>query len=270
MWQSLLTFILYGPFFLASFILSIVAMSQKRVIEGAGLLLLTLIAPPVLGLWLFGNRLSEFGNDLKTSSSSANSSGAAEAGPYQSGDAPETIADAVSKALADANRESTLRSELAEMVRLRKSKAAFEQKLANLKSFSILSGSFYKEKDVMGDQNPFIDLKIQNNCGYSVKKAHFRGILQSPGREIPWLDGTFNYEISGGVEPGETVTWHLALDPYGDWGKVKIQPDAHLELTVTDLDGTDGESLFGDALFDASDEKKLQELEKKHGGSPAH
>ena len=49
---SLLTFFIYGPLFLAAFILSIVAMAQKRVAGGVTMLLLTLIVPPILILGL--------------------------------------------------------------------------------------------------------------------------------------------------------------------------------------------------------------------------
>ena len=48
MFFSLWTFIIYSPLFLAAFILSIVAMAQKRIAGGIGALLLTLIVPPLL------------------------------------------------------------------------------------------------------------------------------------------------------------------------------------------------------------------------------
>jgi len=48
MFISLWSFIIYSPLFLAAFILSIVAMSQKRVAGGLIMLLLTLVVPPVL------------------------------------------------------------------------------------------------------------------------------------------------------------------------------------------------------------------------------
>ncbi len=48
MFISLWSFIIYSPLFLAAFVLSIVAMSQKRVVGGLVMLLLTLIVPPIL------------------------------------------------------------------------------------------------------------------------------------------------------------------------------------------------------------------------------
>jgi len=48
MFFSLWTFIMYVPLFLAAFVLSIVAMAQKRVVGGILTMLLTVIVPPVL------------------------------------------------------------------------------------------------------------------------------------------------------------------------------------------------------------------------------
>ena len=56
MFISLWSFIIYSPLFLAAFILSIVAMSQKRVAGGLVMLLLTLIMPPVLFFGLAATR----------------------------------------------------------------------------------------------------------------------------------------------------------------------------------------------------------------------
>lgn len=50
MYFTLWSFLLYGPLLLASFILSIVAMSQRRVGGGIALLLLTILLPPVFGM----------------------------------------------------------------------------------------------------------------------------------------------------------------------------------------------------------------------------
>ena len=66
---SLLTFFIYGPLFLAAFILSIVAMAQKRVAGGLTVLLLTIIVPPILILSLGAIRgksaLEEAGVDFE-------------------------------------------------------------------------------------------------------------------------------------------------------------------------------------------------------------
>ena len=56
MFLSMWSFFFYGPLFLVAFILSIVAMSQRRIFGGIMLLLATLIVPTILGLILFSTR----------------------------------------------------------------------------------------------------------------------------------------------------------------------------------------------------------------------
>jgi hypothetical protein len=53
---SLLTFFIYGPLFFAAFVLSIIALAQKRILGGLLVLLATLIIPPVIGLFLAAAR----------------------------------------------------------------------------------------------------------------------------------------------------------------------------------------------------------------------
>jgi len=59
MFLSMWSFFIYGPLFLVSFILSIVAMAQRRILGGVLLLLATLIVPTILGLYLFATRTTE-------------------------------------------------------------------------------------------------------------------------------------------------------------------------------------------------------------------
>ena len=59
MFLSMWSFIIYGPLFLVAFILSIVAMAQKRILGGILLLLATLVVPTILGLYLFATRATE-------------------------------------------------------------------------------------------------------------------------------------------------------------------------------------------------------------------
>ncbi len=168
--------------------------------------------------------------------------------------------DAVKRGFEEAERESDLKA----LDELRSQKTEYDKKLAALKGFQVLRANFSKEEDSIGMTKPVIELTIQNDTEHSVKRASFRGVLASPGRAIPWIDDTFNYEISGGVEPDEKTTWRLAPNMFSDWGKVEIRPDAKFTVTVTRLEGPDGEELFGEAHFGEHDEKRLAELEKKY------
>jgi len=64
MFLSMWSFFFYGPMFIVAFILSIVAMAQRRIVGGVGLLLTTLIVPTILGFYLFSTRTVKFAEDL--------------------------------------------------------------------------------------------------------------------------------------------------------------------------------------------------------------
>ena len=60
MYWSVWTFVLYVPLFFVAFVLSIVAMAQRRIVAGILLLLATLVVPPVQWLVLSSTRMAKF------------------------------------------------------------------------------------------------------------------------------------------------------------------------------------------------------------------
>lgn len=254
---SLLLFFIYGPFFLVAFILSIVAMSQRRVFGGVALLISTIVIPSVVGLFLFATRATEFAEEMSTSIEERAES---DSNPTSTSDR-ESFAEAMKRGIDEAKKEADQKT----LEELRNRKAEFDKKLAALRSFRVVDASFTKTENSIGMAEPLIELTVQNDTDFPVKRAYFRGVFASPGRSVPWLDDTFNYEIPGGVEPGEKTTWQLAPNMFSDWGKVEIRPEAKFTVTVIRLDGPDEKELFGEAHFDQNDEQRLLELEKQYG-----
>ena len=97
-----------------------------------------------------------------------------------------------------------------------------------------------REKEYMGNQ-PIIELTVENRTGQAISRAYFEGTLASPNRSVPWHKDTFNYSISGGLEPGEKAAWSLAPNMFSGWGKIEAPADAVFTVTVERLDGADGE-----------------------------
>lgn len=168
--------------------------------------------------------------------------------------------DLMKKAWGDSRRESDLKT----LTELRNRKIEFEKKLAALRVFRVLDAKYYKEDSIAG-KYPVIELTVQNDTQYSVKCAYFRGVVSSPGRSVPWINGTFIHTISGGIEPGEKANWKLAQNKYMEWGRDDAPADALFTVTVYRLDGPDDKELFGDAEFSEYDQKRLEELESKYG-----
>jgi hypothetical protein len=148
---------------------------------------------------------------------------------------------------------------LAEIQELTKKKLAAEKARADLAKFSVIRSRFRQERQMFGTE-PIIELSVKNDTGHAVSRVFMRGTLASPGRSVPWLRETFNYSISGGIEPGEAADWALSLNMFSEWGKVKGAPDMVLTIEVLRLDGADGKPLYT-LDFDDEDQQRLSALE---------
>ena len=139
------------------------------------------------------------------------------------------------------------------------------QKARNaLKSFKIERSRFYKKEQTYGEPKPIIELTVTNWTSHPISRAYFKGTLASPNRSVPWLVETFNYQISGGLEPGEEANWSLAPNMFSDWGTVDAPADAILTVEVEKLDGVDGKPIFSSRDFSKRDAERLDKLKKEY------
>ncbi|PTN09717.1 DUF6694 family lipoprotein [Mangrovibacterium marinum] len=153
-----------------------------------------------------------------------------------------------------------------EIIELYAKKEKAEQAKHELDKFKVKRSRFYKRKQgtYFITEEPIIELTVFNGTEHAVSRAYFTGILSSPNRSVPWLKDDFNYQIAGGLEPGEEVTWRLAPNSFGEWGTVDAPKDAILIVEVKKLDGADGETLFSVDDFDEYDKDRLEELLKAY------
>jgi hypothetical protein len=131
-----------------------------------------------------------------------------------------------------------------------------------LAKFEVKRSRFYKRKQgtYYVTEEPIIELTVMNGTDKAVSRAYFTGTLASPNRSVPWIKDDFNYEISGGLEPGEEVTWYLAPNMFSDWGEVDAPKDAVLTVEVKQLDGPDGEEMYSVNNFGEDEQERLEEL----------
>ena len=132
-----------------------------------------------------------------------------------------------------------------------------------LAKFKIEKSRFYKRKSGIYyiTYDPIIDITVFNGTEEAISRAYFKGVLKSPERTIPWIVEEFNYQIPGGLEPNEKVNWKLEPNILSNLGEVDAPGDAVFTVTVTKLDGADGETLFS-IDFDDNDKERLEELLK--------
>lgn len=173
--------------------------------------------------------------------------------------------------IAEADRIKKERKEkertqaLNEIKELEEKQANAESAKSELAKFEVLRSRFYRRKEQFMGEQPIIELTVKNGTAQSVSRAYFKGTLASPNRSVPWLQETFNYKISGGLEPGEEAEWKLTPNMFSDWGKVDALEDAILTVEVEQLDGADGEPLFSSRSFTERDATRLKKLKQEYG-----
>jgi hypothetical protein len=120
---------------------------------------------------------------------------------------------------------------------------------------------FYRQKSGYSGMftQSIVDLAVKNGTSSAVSRAFFKGTISSPGRAVPWLKRDFNYEIPGGLEPGEAANWKL--EPNGGGWDVEVPKDAVLTVTVERLNGPEGKTLY-DAAWSDEDQQRLEALRK--------
>lgn len=160
---------------------------------------------------------------------------------------------AVEKETKDAQKAQ---SEIAELEAF---KAKAQQAILQLSAFEVQNARFYYS-DSGFMREPIIELTVKNGLDQPISRAYFQGVLKTPGRAVPWVEETFNYSIPGGLEPGESATWKLSPNMFGDWGNApKDREDMVLTVTPTRLDGPNGEALL-DGEFPDYKQERLEKL----------
>lgn len=168
-------------------------------------------------------------------------------------------------ARVEAERKAKEREQaLQEIAELQIKQQQAESARAALASFEVTRSRFYKEPQRYGSPKPVIELSVKNGTEHAVARAYFEGTIASPGRSVPWLKDTFNYSISGGLEPGEEAKWSLAPNMFSKWGSVEAPEDAIFTVIAYRLDGVDGEPLLTTDSFSERDAKRLAELQKQY------
>lgn len=170
-------------------------------------------------------------------------------------------AESVKKERAEKEKEQAL-SEIKELIakQVNTEKAKIE-----LAKFRVERSRFYKKRQEFMGPQPIIEISVINGTSHAVSRAYFKGTISSPGRSVPWLKDDFNYEIPGGLEPGEKATWHLSPNMFSNWGSVDAPSDAVFTVEVEQLDGANKESIFSIKDFSEEDAKRLAELKKQFG-----
>ena len=126
--------------------------------------------------------------------------------------------------------------------KLEAEKTEREQARQALSRFEVKQARFYRRNTGFMTE-PVIDLTVHNGTEHAISRAHFKGVVASPERSVPWIEESFNHRIRGGLEPGEEARWRLNPNMFSAWG-TRVPPEAELKVEVVRIDGPDGEALY--------------------------
>ena len=192
------------------------------------------------------------------------SNGATEQTIYETLDgmtASEIIAKGDSiQAARDARKRKEAIEEIRELEQKRKEAKQAKRKL---EEFRVKRARFRKIDREFGGEQAIISLTVENGTNEAISRVYFEGTYKTPDRSVPWHSGTFNYEIPGGLEPGEEATWNLRPNRFGEWGQMEERSDAVFTAEPYRLDGPEGELLYA-AEFNEKDAKRLKELKGQY------
>jgi len=104
-----------------------------------------------------------------------------------------------------------------------------------LQKIIVVSAKFRRSEGSVRTSNA-MDLTIRNGASKSIGSVYLHGVLQTSGRALPWVEGDVNYEIPGGLEPGETQTWSLLPSYSSEFRDAEPRDDAEFLVSVVKAD----------------------------------
>lgn len=144
---------------------------------------------------------------------------------------------------------------------LRELEVRYEAAMRNdamLRGLVVESATFISERANDLGTGPIILQTVRNETGQALSEVRFKAIVREPGRTIPHIDAVFSYEIPGGIEPGETLTWSL-LASQRHW-RVATPSTAVMEVEPIGLWDANGDSLVDEVRLSDADLQRLEEL----------
>lgn len=154
-----------------------------------------------------------------------------------------------------------------ELNRQKKARAENSELFDNLK----IDNPKYRIQKSMLMEQPVISFRITNETDVAVSRIFMNGVLASPGRSTPWVEDEFNYEFSGGLEPGEVRVLDLSPNMFGEWGindQYSRRDDLELSLELFNVELADGTLVLDEETRDPSEiEREMAELQKLRDGA---
>jgi hypothetical protein len=168
----------------------------------------------------------------------------------------ELITQADAKIKEQAKEE--LKSVTSEIAELEKRKAGAEKAAGLLSKIVVTDARFFWSSGYL--PQPVLAFKVANSTGVPLSRLYFHGVVSTPGRKIPWVEDEFNYEVSGGLENGESKSLTLSPNMFSNWGKSDTQGRNDLVFTVKVVNAAGADKTKLAEEFDTEAEARLSKL----------
>jgi hypothetical protein len=104
-------------------------------------------------------------------------------------------------------------------------------------------------------------MMVKNNTGRTLSTIAFNIKTFAPGREVPYLNDDFKYEIPGGIQAGETLEWQLEPNTFlnDEWNR--DVPNGIIQIKAIACVDPSGATIFQDT-WSAEKDKLMQTLKE--------
>jgi hypothetical protein len=104
-------------------------------------------------------------------------------------------------------------------------------------------------------------MMVRNDTGHNLSSISFNIKTFAPGREIPYLNDDFRYEIPGGIQGKETLEWQLEPNTLlnDEWNR--DIPNGIIQIRATACADANGNVLFQDT-WDSQKDNLLSTLKE--------
>ena len=147
-----------------------------------------------------------------------------------------------------------------EITNLKNEKASSESAKKSLEDIIV------QRTTITSDTSGFLPRRIlymlvKNNTGRTLSTVAFNIKTFAPGREVPYLDDDFKYEIPGGIQAGETLEWKLEPNTFlnDEWNR--DVPNGIIQIKAIACADANGTIIFQDT-WTVEKDKLMQTLKE--------
>jgi len=181
-------------------------------------------------------------------------------------EAPDVPAPATARQVREEQENLEKRREKEELENLTAKYKSYLDAQEQLSRFKVLSSRLYLRRTEMQGDVPVLEIKVKNETPFPVHRVYFNCNLTVSGVTNDGNRLDMQFDIPGGLKTGQVTNSYLSPDAFSNWSTARLPKKSSLKVSVTRIDGPDGNALFAAQEFSEREMKRLAELKLKHGG----